>query len=280
MDRDRASVTAMATALMRSEHTRTAAEPLIEDPWGERLVPQVFQDRFREQGTLRAHPSYGMIILRARYAEDSLAAAIRRGLRQYVLVGAGLDSFALRRPAFAREVEVFEVDHPSTQRFKLARLAECGLEASTGAHFVAADLGVEDLGEALGRSPFDPGQPSFFSWLGVTAYLTHEANLSTLEAMALCGAPGSELVFDYGDQAVYDNPPTDAALIRARDRVASLGEPWISGFYPSGLAEELGACGWELVEDLAAADLRQRYCQDDLTPSRHHHIARARIASS
>jgi O-methyltransferase involved in polyketide biosynthesis len=122
--------------------------------------------------------------------------------------------------------------------------------------------------------------PSFFAWLGVTAYLTRQANLSTLRAVAACGAPGSELVFDYGDQRAYDWPPTDEAMVRARARVAEIGEPWISGFHPAELAAELRPLGLEVVENLATVDLLERYGQppdDDLTPSPHHHIARAQM---
>jgi methyltransferase (TIGR00027 family) len=152
MEPGRASITAMATAMMRAEHTRTAAEPLIDDPWGERLVPDTVRVRLPD---LRSHPSYGAIIIRARFAEDALAAAIQRGVGQYVILGAGLDSFALRRPAYARGVQVFEIDHPDTQNFKLSRLADCGLPKPADVHFIGADLGVEGAEEALGRSPFD-----------------------------------------------------------------------------------------------------------------------------
>jgi methyltransferase (TIGR00027 family) len=231
---------------------------------------------------LRAHPSYGTIIIRARYAEDALAAAVARGVRQFVIVGAGMDSFSLRRPAFARDIEIFEVDHPSTQQFKLERFSACGLNRPAGVHFIAADLGAEELDAALARSPFQPSAPSFFSWLGVTVYLTREANLRTLRAIASCGAAGSELVFDYGDQRVYDNPPADGALLRARARVAQAGEPWISGFYPGQLEDDLRSVGLELVEDLAPQDLTERYCAPrgrDLRPSAHSHLARARVAA-
>lgn len=280
MEPERASVTAMATALMRAHHTRTASRPLIDDSWGDRLVPQVVRDRL-PGSELRSHPSYGMIIIRARYTEDVLAAAIGRGVRQYVIVGAGLDSFALRQPTFARGIEVFEIDHPATQSFKLRRLAECGLDRPAGVHFIAADLGREGIAQALARGPFDPDRPSFFSWMGVTAYLTREANLKTLRAIGSSGASGSELVFDYGDQSAYDSPPTDPAMVRARARVAGVGEPWISGFHPSMLGEELRACGLELVENLSPVELSARYGQpgeNDLRPSAHHRLARARIS--
>ena len=305
MDPGRASLTAMGTALIRADHTRSARQPLIDDPWGDRLVTDAHASQLRENALaglpaedrerlealepqeqlgvlLRRHPSYATIIIRARYTEEMLAAAVGRGVRQYVIVGAGLDSFALRRPDFAGQVEVFELDHPDTQQFKLARLAECGGLSPPGVQYIGADLAVEGVDEALGRAPFDPEAPSFFSWLGVTAYLTREANLRTLRSVASCGAPGSELVFDYGDQRAYDNPPDDEASIRIRARLARVGEPWISGFYPARLADDLRAVGLELVENLSPDDLYQRYCAgspDDLTPSPNHYLARACVTA-
>jgi methyltransferase (TIGR00027 family) len=291
----------MGTALMRADHTRSAREPLIDDPWGDRLVPDEYRSRLREDALsglpresqeqlrtlppdellgflLRRHPSYATIIVRARYAEEMLAAAVRDGVRQYVIVGAGLDSFALRRPKFAGELQVFELDHPDTQQFKLARLAGCGDLSPAGVHYIGADLAAESVDEALARSPFDPGAPSFFSWLGVTAYLTREANVRTLRSIASCGAPGSQLVFDYGDQRAYDNPPNDERSVRIRARLARAGEPWISGFYPEQLGADLRAVGLELVENLSPQELHQRYCAgspEDLTPSPNHYLARA-----
>ena len=133
MDTGRASTTAIGTALMRAVHTRLDSPALIDDPWGERLgfagEREAVQARAGApdlDAILRAHPSYGTVIMRARYTEDRLADAVRDGVRQYVIVGAGMDSFALRRPGFAHELEVFEVDHPSTQELKIERLAAYG----------------------------------------------------------------------------------------------------------------------------------------------------------
>jgi methyltransferase (TIGR00027 family) len=305
MDPGRASVTAMGTALMRADHTRSARQPLIDDPWGDRLVTDDYRSQLRENALselppesqerlptlpadellgffLRRHPSYATIIVRARYTEEMLAAAVGRGVRQYVIVGAGLDSFALRRPRFAAELEVFELDHPDTQRFKLARLAECGNLSPGGVHYIGADLALEGVDRALRRASFDTAVPSFFSWLGVTAYLNREANMSTLRSIASCGAPGSEIVFDYGDQQAYDNPPTDERSVRIRARLARVGEPWISGFYPAQLDDDLRAVGLELVENLSPEDLHRRYCagsHDDLKPSPNHYLARACVLS-
>jgi methyltransferase (TIGR00027 family) len=287
MDSGRASITAIGTALMRSAHTRLDRPVLINDPWGDRLV----LDEEREamiarsgvpdlDSSLRAHPSYGTVILRARYAEDALAAAVARGVGQYVIIGAGMDSFALRRPPFAHDLEIFEVDHPSTQELKVARLRACATAMPTRLHLIAADLGETALGDALADSPFRGDRPAFFSWLGVTTYLTRAANLATLAAVAACAPPGSELVFSYLDQRLLDGDDGEGALARARAQVASIGEPWVSGFDPAQLGGDLRDARLELVEDLGPTELATRYCtmrSDGLSPSRGSHVARARV---
>jgi len=230
---------------------------------------------------LRAHPSYGTVILRARYAEEALAEAVARGVAQYVIIGAGMDSFALRRPEFARDLEIFEVDHPSTQELKAARLRACGAETPAGLHLIAADLSETALDEALAGSSFRSDRPAFFSWLGVTGYLTREANLATLAAVAACAPPGSELVFSYLDQRLLDGGDGEGAMGAVRAQVASVGEPWISGFDPALLGADLRGARLELVEDLGPTELATRYCatrSDGLTPSRGSHVARARVS--
>src|SRR5262245_22218271 len=231
MNESTGSRTALVASLMRARHTRLDRPALIEDPWGDVLVSEAERDAIRERiagrvdagdrtsldvldAALRASLAYGAVIVRARCAEDALEAAVARGVRQYVIIGAGLDSFALRQPAFAREVRVFEVDHPATQEAKRRRLARCGVVHSPTLHFVAADLATEHLGDALARSPYSPAEPAFFAWLGVSAYLTREANFATLRAIVACAAPGSELVFSYLDQRVLDRAPDSVPLQR------------------------------------------------------------------
>ncbi|MDP3927176.1 MAG: class I SAM-dependent methyltransferase, partial [Hydrogenophaga sp.] len=114
----------------------------------------------------------GDVITRARYAEDALKSAVERGATQYVIIGAGFDSFAYRRPNWAAELKVYEIDHPATQEMKRQRLAACGVDAAVSVEFIAADLSAETLGSALARSSFQRSRLTFFSWLGVTMYLT------------------------------------------------------------------------------------------------------------
>jgi methyltransferase (TIGR00027 family) len=285
MDRGRASTTALATALMRAAHTRLDRPVLIEDPWGDRLILDEEREAMRARAgggdvdaLLRAHPSYGTVIVRARYAEDLLVDAIRRGVRQYVIIGAGMDSFALRRPACAQDLEIFEVDHPSTQELKAARLELCGVPLPARLHLVAADLSETGLDEALARSSFRSDRPAFFSWLGVTSYLTRDANLATLGAVASCALAGSELVFSYLDQSLLNADVAPEPLQRARAQVASLGEPWVSGFDPDELGSVVQGAGLEIIENLGPEELAARYCagrSDGLSPSRGSHLAHA-----
>jgi methyltransferase (TIGR00027 family) len=290
---------------MRGRHTRRDPRPLIDDSWGERLVPETARAQVLERalaeaeaaqlGTggaspedvvddyLRRVPAYSNVVLRSRYTEDALAAAVSSGIRQYVVLGAGFDSFFLRRPAFAQDVEVYEIDHPATQDLKLLRMKACGVASPRATHFIAADLGKEELRSALARSTFRYDVPAFVSWLGVTMYLPREANMATLRAIAHSAAPGSELVFTYVDERVLDGRLRSDAYRKLASTVASLNEPFVSGFDPSSLREELAAIGLELIEDLTGPQLVRRYDGDGangLRSSGASRIALARVCQN
>jgi methyltransferase (TIGR00027 family) len=175
--------TAIGTSLMRAAHTRLSSTPLIEDPWGEILLSDAEREAL-PLAPLLDHPTFATVIVRTRYTEDALRSAVAGGVRQYVIVGAGMDSFGLRRPDFAAELEIVELDLPGTQEMKLQRFRDRGVAPPPGVHYVAADLSREPLDHALARSAFRPDRPAFFAWLGVASYLTREANLATLRAIA------------------------------------------------------------------------------------------------
>jgi methyltransferase (TIGR00027 family) len=274
-----ASRTALATSLMRAAHTRLDPNPLIQDPWGDRLVPESAREVFREQAILQSR-SYPNVITRTRYAEDALKAAVESGVRQYVLIGAGFDSFALRRPPYAAALQIFEIDFPPTQSLKLDRIAACGVSVSESVHFIPADLSQVSVAAALANSSFDRDTLTFFSWLGVTMYLPREANFATLQSIASCSPKGSEVVFTYFDQKLFDAESESFRELQAR--VASLGEPFLSGFNPNSLAADLAGCGLTLVEDLDGEAVTRRYDSDGahrLGQSAFSHIALARVSS-
>lgn len=300
-----ASRTALATSLMRALHSRHDPAPLLDDDWGDRLVPDTVRaalcqrvlDRMPStvrakaaatpgailEQSLRANAAYAAVITRARYAEDALKAAVERGVTQYVVVGAGFDSFAYRRPSWAADLTVFEIDHPATQTMKRQRLAECGVDVSASVEFISADLSAEPLGSALARSSFQPTRSTFFSWLGVTIYLTEEANLSALRAIALCAPAGSELVFDYADQRVLDpGALATEAFRKLKTEVSSAGEAFLSGFDPGLLGEQLRAAGLLLLEDLNGDQAVARYDAsgaNGLRSAAAAHIAHARVVA-
>jgi methyltransferase (TIGR00027 family) len=278
-----ASRTALATSLIRAAHKRLDPHPLIDDPWGDRLVPESVKRAMTSPNevldeSLRRSPSYANVIMRTRFAEDALQTAVSKGVSQYVLIGAGFDSFSLRRPAYSASLRIFEIDFPATQRLKIERITACGIALPDTVHFIAADLSQESVAAALARSPFDARRLTFFSWLGVTMYLTREANLATLRSIASCTPSASEVVFTYLDERVFR--ANSAAFRELEQRVAAIGEPFLSGFNPAELAGNLAACGLDLVEDLSGSEAAARYDRDGehrLGQSMFSHMALARV---
>jgi methyltransferase (TIGR00027 family) len=299
MEDTKASMTAMAVALMRSVHTRFDPLPMINDPWSEKLVPDEVLELIVARATndapasdlptqasadaaIRAHPAFPNVVLRARYTEDALHRAIRRGVNQYVILGAGFDSYALRVPPEYQDLNIFEIDHPATQALKQQSIAECDIQLPNSVHFLAADLAREELGDVLDRSAFDATQPAFFSWLGVTMYLTREANMATLAAVANCSAPASEIVFSYVDQSYFGQQSgADGEIFASlQQSVSSMGEPFLSGFDPQELAGELTQVGMLLQEDIDDSALLQQYDpgnRNGFQASDRSHIARAEV---
>jgi methyltransferase (TIGR00027 family) len=229
---------------------------------------------------LRSNASFSGVVIRSRYAEDALRQATLRGIRQYVLIGAGFDSFALRRPAFSDALAIFEIDHPATQTIKIQRIKECGISLPPSVHFIAADLAKEDLATVLARSSFRMDEAAFFSWLGVTVYLTREANLATLRSVATSGARGSELVFTYVDQIEFGQDRSRSPHSENARVVAAIGEPYVSGFDPDEIASDLASVGHELIEDLDGKAMWERYRGAHATilqPPASLHIALTRV---
>lgn len=198
---------------------------------------------------------------RSRYAEDCLEQAINQGVRQYVILGAGLDTFAYRRPDLLENVAVFELDHPDTQALKIERLGMLGIETPPQLYFIPIDFTKESFTEAILFSSFDPHKISFFSWLGVSYYLAQDVFFSVLVAISQMASTGSTVVFDYLEQDAFD-PQKVAGRVRLMQTIASqTGEPMKSGFSPPVLSHELVTLGFILQEDLNPAEIERRYFQ-------------------
>jgi methyltransferase (TIGR00027 family) len=217
------------------------------------------------------------VAVRTRFAEDALAAAVARGVRQLVVLGAGLDTYAYRN-AFADSLHVFEVDHPATQAWKRQRLADAAIPLPHTLTFAPIDFERETLAGGLAAAGFDPAKQSFFTWLGVVPYLTEQAVFSTLEFIA--HLPGrAHVVFDYGNPpgSGLDRDRFAAAQEALAARVASIGEAFRSYFETDALHTKLMALGLREVEDLGPALIRERYFANRAgsLPDRGGHIIRA-----
>jgi methyltransferase (TIGR00027 family) len=197
------------------------------------------------------------IAARSRFSEDTLSACVARGVRQVVVLGAGLDTFALRNPHASQGVRVFEVDYPATQRWKRARLEQAGLAVPASLTFAPVDFERQSLADGLAAAGFAADRPAFFQWLGVVPYLSRDAVAATLDFVA--GVPGSEVVFDYAEP--FENYPVErrANVMAIAAGAAARGEPWLSLFDPGELAELLRNKGFGHVEDLGLAELTDRY---------------------
>ncbi len=268
MEAGKPSMTAQLVAGLRAAHFQSGIRPLVfEDPYAAHFTGGVFVEPLA-RSTLQAEldrmalqPIQGGILGRARHADEALERGItENGIRQFVLLGAGNDSFLLRRPDLVKQLQIFELDHPASQREKRAKLGELGFEPRSNVHFVAVDFERESAGEALARTGFDREVPAFFNWLGVVTYLQSNAIFETLRSIRAVAAPGSQILFDYPIATHLLTREEDRA--RAREVQASteaVGEPRPVKHVPAELAREVGALGFEVVSDLSPEDLAALY---------------------
>jgi methyltransferase (TIGR00027 family) len=283
MDSFSPSRTALGAATHRAAHQLVDRPPVFADPLAIDIVGKQVADDLRSgrdgHGTDRATRLRAFIAARSRLAEDSFADAMKRGVDQYVLLGAGIDTFAYRRSSDCSAVHVFEVDHPATQGWKRARLAEAGIAIPSYLDFVPVDFERETLGDCLARSRFASVRPAFFAWLGVTPYLSRDAIFATLAFVARQNASGSEILFDYAEPVAAWDVARRAGFDAMAARVAAAGEPFRSFFAPQALAEELRAMGFSRIEDFDDAALNRRYFAnrtDGLRIAGNGHVMRAR----
>jgi methyltransferase (TIGR00027 family) len=234
--------------------------PLVfEDPLALAILGHDAEAELSQPGDWHGFASPGLrafIVGRSRLAEDLLGEAIGRGTSQYVVLGAGLDTYAYRQGS--RPLAIFEIDHPATQAWKRARLEEAGI-INPSAIFVPIDFEAECLQNALCRAGFDFSRPAFVAWLGVTSYLARGSVMETLATVGARFAKGSEIVFDYAEPAGEWDPAHRPRLASLSRRVAAAGEPLRSFFEPQGLARDVAALGFSKGEDWDASALNARY---------------------
>jgi methyltransferase (TIGR00027 family) len=270
------SLTALAAAAHRAAHQVLEKGCIFSDPLAVRILGQdpevIAQDAAQNPSRL------GMrlfIAARTRFAEDALAAAVEQGVRQLVVLGAGLDTYAYRGPC-ADRLHIFEVDHAASQAWKLERLLETAIAIPPTLTFVPIDFERQALPDALTAAGFDPGQRTFFTWLGVVPYLTEDAIWFTLRFIA--SLPRSaHVVFDYSDPPHTLSAEMRAYHDRRAARVQSLSESWVTYFEADNLREKLLLTGFTEIEDLGPSQIAARYIPNSPLPNRERgaHILRA-----
>lgn len=277
----RASITAQRAAMRRALHQIVDTPRVLDDPFAMRIIgPEAAAELQSDPGRLDGSPTAtalrALLVVRSRVAEDELAASVARGIRQYVVLAAGLDTFAYRNPH--PRLRVFEVDHPATQAWKRERLREVGIPVPSSVTFVAADLAKQDLGDSLRAAGFDDQAAAFFSWLGTVPYLESDTVMTTLRAIAQLTSHGGGVVFDYTTSPESLSPAHRARWDAFAERVRAVGEP-IRCFLDTGsLSADLEAMGFATVDDMDGQALAARYFagrSDAMRPGGLAHIMRA-----
>jgi methyltransferase (TIGR00027 family) len=262
MQEGKFSRTARRVAIRRAAHQLLDHPRVLDDPLALRIIGAEAAEELRSNP--KEHHAFSrafraFMAARSRYAEDELACAVARGVRQYVVLGAGLDTFAYRNPHAG--LWVFEVDHPATQAWKREQLQAAGIAIPQSLTFVPVDFERQTLADGLGQAGFDLSSEAFFSWLGVTPYLTREACMSTLSSIATMPA-GSGVVFDFAVDPALLNAGQRQALEALSERVARYGEPFQLFFDPGKLQDELKGIGFRRTEFLQGKELNARYFKD------------------
>ena len=263
MQPSRPSRTALAVAVRRAAHQLLDSPVVFDDPLAvsilgpegrTRLLAEPAKHRERVSVALRA-----FVVARARVAEEALARAVDLGVSQFVVLGAGLDTFAYRNPYDT--VRVFEVDHPATQEWKRGLLSAAGIAVPASMTFAPVDFEHQTLADGLTAAGMNLKAPTLFSWLGVTMYLTADAFSSTLEFIA-SRAAGIGVVFDYAVARESLGWMERLALSMLEKRVAAAGEPFRTSFSPATVRQHLLRVGFATIDDIAAGDLNARYFAD------------------
>jgi len=293
------SLTALVSCFARGYHASTSKDPIFNDfiahsllkedekqliatNWANAIgffdqeksrILETFDEKLKWVMNNQTIPQ---LVSRARYAEDGLRSAIERGFKQYVILGAGFDTFALRQEKLPEDFLIYEVDHPATQAFKINRLQESGIDIPKNVRFVPVDFKSDSLRTELKKSGFDEQEYTYFSLLGVVMYLAKKDFYQLLSSVAEMSANGSSFIFDYLDDTAFNERLASKKLIQMRQITAQTGEPMITGFDPFELDLELQDCQMLLYENLSPANIEEIYfkeSEDGLHAFDHFHFA-------
>ncbi|MBJ6765841.1 class I SAM-dependent methyltransferase [Myxococcaceae bacterium JPH2] len=298
------SVTALISAFTRAHHARNDTPRIFDDFLAEQLfAPEEWATISQHLGSAAAYfapedwvpgmaPAVALArsmralgasisLSRARYTESLLVASVPEGIAQYVILGAGLDTFAYRCPESARQVRVFSLDHPVTQADMRRRVARAGWREPPRLRFVPIDFSRDALEDVLREAGFDSRVPAFFSWLGVTYYLPRDSVLRTLRSIATVAARGSTVVFDHLETEAFVPERASTRAQRLLAAVRQAGEPMRTGLDAAELPALLREVGLTAREQLTPADIQERYFagrSDGYRAFDHVHFAAAVVA--
>lgn len=266
MEPGKHSYMAEGTALLRAAHQLLDDDPKILDDalavtlLGKDTAARVDADLERQQSVYLRN-ARAFAVLRSRYVDDELTAALDRGIEQYVILGAGLDTTPYRPAHPSRALTVFEVDHPDTQRWKLGKLEQADIPVPPNLRHVAIDFERQSLADGLAAGGFEDGVATFFSWLGVTYYLTPDSVFETFRYVAGM-PPASQITFDF----TLADSELDAAGLDGYTKIArhleEHGEPWLARFAPAQLAAELRDLGFAEVMHFSQESAHERYLKN------------------
>lgn len=263
-----ASKTAEAAAAIRANHYLNNTNPVFSDPYAWKMTSSGWRTLLSNPLFMKAfnsrlfNRSFGLLTAqvtgRSIYAEDWLSEAIELGIQQYVIIGAGLDSFVLRQAALYPKLKIYELDHPDTQALKINKLRHLG-KIPNNVEFVPIDFENEAITTALQHSSFESKQTSFFSWLGTTHYLKPEITLATLQNIASYAAPNSELVLDYSLDYTTLKGIERVGVLALSKFTHILNEPIVGALNTEHLHQALFQMGYIVLEDLSGKEITERY---------------------
>jgi methyltransferase (TIGR00027 family) len=266
----RHSRTAEATAAIRAGHYLYDRPVIFSDPYALDLTSPWWRAVCRHpvlywsivRGLLAGlRPVHGWILVRDQVTEDKLRKFVAEGDVQYLLLGAGFDSIALRRPDWLDGVRIIEVDHPATQAVKLERIARiANSQVAAGFEAVPVDFERQSLVEGLAASSFDPARKTFFAWLGVIYYLSEEAITETLSGIAAIAQPGSELILDFLLPRGALAQGAGQVMSLAGAMTSRMGEHYVSFHTPEALQAKFERAGFEVLEIMSDRELDARFC--------------------
>ena len=277
---NKASITALMSAFARAYHSQNSNEILFDDYMARALMTDEEYSMMRQyiiSGIDFFAPdkkdSFGddeeMLrwivetqlaptpLARAKFCDDSLKTAVMTGTEQYVILGAGLDTFAWRESELMQKLSVFEVDHPLTQKDKKQRLERAKLDMRENLHFVPVDFTKDNLRDRLAENGFDENKKTFFSWLGVSYYLSQDEIGGFLENLSSFAADGSTLLFDYADENLFTSDVRRVQNMLAMAQAG--GEPMKSCFSYGCLEKLLSKYNFLIYEFLSTNDIQEKY---------------------